>query len=59
MDQILVVFLNDWYQNCCQMAKKKLGWTHYFHGKNCLVVEMALKGEEGRVTEVLFCSQCF
>lgn len=24
------------------MAEKKLEWTHYFHGKNCLVVEMAL-----------------
>lgn len=46
MDQILAVFLNDWYQNCCQMAKKKPGWTHYFHGKNCLVVERALNKEE-------------
>lgn len=42
MDQILVVFLNDWFQNCSRMAEKKLGLTHYFHGKNCLVVEMAL-----------------
>lgn len=42
MDQILVVFLNDLYQNYYQMAEKKLEWTHYFHEKNCLVVEMAL-----------------
>lgn len=39
---MLVVFLSGWFQNCFLMGGKKLWPTHYFHGKNCPDVEMAL-----------------